>query len=409
MAWIEKRGSKYRVVWDNPTGEGDKRDRGREYFDTEDEAEIYLLKVKYEQKTHTFIKVTNMTVAEYFDYYMEIRGPKLEPMTRAGYWGQINKHIKPNLGKIKLKELTPLHLEKFMAKQLKEGRIEDLIRARANLEGKTDKQSLKAVARLTERIATAEASGKAGLSPTTVNTQHKILHKALKTAVKWMLIPLNVADNVEPPPRNPAKIDYLKKNVLQGFLNGIVDHSLYPIIITAAYSGMRQGEILGLRDDDLDFENLEIKISRQLQYTKETGFDPDKSCKQHSKGIIPMHPNLVFPLRRQLVQNDNRRKAYGEDWNSLRLVFCRWDGKPLDGGKVTKAFQDLLEEHGLPRLRFHALRHSCATMMRATGMDLADVQDILRHKQLNTTKQYYDHVEIETLKKKYQKFVEYTQ
>ena len=81
----------------------------------------------------------------------------------------------------------------------------------------------------------------------------------------------------------------------------------------------------------------------------------------------------------------------------------------MDGGKVTKGFQDLLEEHGLPRLRFHALRHSCATMMRATGMDLADVQDILRHKQLNTTKQYYDHVEIETLKKKFQKFVEYTQ
>jgi integrase len=293
-----------------------------------------------------------------------------------------------------------------MAKQLRDGRIEDLIREVQVLKDKTDKASRKKIVKLEDRIKAAEESGKAGVSNTTVNTQHKIIHKALKIAVKWMLIPFNVADNVEPPLRNPAKIDYLKRDVLQDFLNKIIKHQLYPIILTAAYAGMRQGEILGLREMDLDFDNLEIHISRQLQYTKETGFDPDKECKQHSKGAIPMHPTLAFALRRQLAQNGNRKKVYGEDWNKLNLVFPKWDGGPLDGGKVTKAYQALLEEHGLPKIRFHSLRHSCATMMRATGMDLADVQDVLRHKQLNTTKTYYDHVEIETLKKKFQKFVE---
>ncbi|MFY9447232.1 MAG: tyrosine-type recombinase/integrase [Dethiobacteria bacterium] len=101
------------------------------------------------------------------------------------------------------------------------------------------------------------------------------------------------------------------------------------------------------------------------------------------------------------------KEIYKTDYQNDDLVFCNLDGQPMDGTGLTKRFQKLLKENGFPKIRFHALRHTFATMCRAAGMEIADIQDLLGHADISTTKNMYTHIEIDTLKKAMDKFTQY--
>lgn len=133
MAWIEKRGNKYRVNWDIGTPEN--RERRVVSFDSTEEADQFKKKVEYELSIGTFIDVTKMTFGEYLDHWLRLHGDKLAPMTLNSYKHQIRNHIKPNLGKHKLAKLSPLHLQDYYVGALKEGRLEPWIRSLENLHG----------------------------------------------------------------------------------------------------------------------------------------------------------------------------------------------------------------------------------------------------------------------------------
>lgn len=399
MAWIEKRGNKYRVYW-YVVG-SDNRNRRVMSFDSPTDADTFKKKLEYQQSIGIVFDPVKMTFGEYLDHWLEIHKDKLAPKTYASYRCEIENHIKPNLGSIKLLRLTPMQLQNYYTVLQKEGKANILNRKleKEDLDPRARKRAEKRLKKMTEE-------GKAGLSGTTVNYHHRIIHKALKQAYKWQMVGQNVADAVETPKKNPTEIEYMKKHQVHHFINAIKGNYDYPVILAAIYTGMRQGELLGLRWQDVDLEAGIIYIQQQAQYLPDKGFY-FKEPKQNSKRRIPIPLPLNSALRQVKKEQERYKKIYGEEYKKLDLVFCAPDGGQQEGTALTKRFQALLEEHGLPKMRFHSLRHTFATMCRGAGMSIEDIQDLLGHADISTTKTMYTHIEIEPLKKAMSKLEEY--
>jgi integrase len=399
MAWIEKRGKKYKVYWD--VGDGDNRKRRVESFDTSEDASNFRKKIDYQQSIGIIFDPVKMTVGEYLDHWLEIHKIKLAPKTYASYRCEIENHIKPHLGHIKLLRLTPMQLQNYYTVLQKEGKANILYRKleKEDLDPRARKRAEKRLKKMTEE-------GKAGLSGTTVNYHHRIIHKALKQAYKWQMVGQNVADAVETPKKNPTEIEYMKKHQVHHFINAIKGNYDYPVILAAIYTGMRQGELLGLRWQDVDLEAGIIYIQQQAQYLPDQGFY-FKDPKQNSKRRIPVPLPLNSALRQVKKEQERYKTIYGEEYKKLDLVFCAPDGGQQEGTALTKRFQALLEQNGLPKMRFHSLRHTFATMCRGAGMSIEDIQDLLGHADISTTKTMYTHIEIEPLKKAMSKLEEY--
>lgn len=391
MAWIEKRGKKYKVYWD--VGTPDNRKRRTESFDTPEEADQFKKKIEYEASIGLCIDISRMTVAEYLDYWLKFHKKNLEPKTLASYNCEIKNHIKPHLGNLKLIKLAPLHLENYYYFLLEEGKV--------NLIERQD-----STGRMKDRIEKMRKEGKAGLSVTTVRYHHRIIHKALNQALKWQMVPRNAADAVEPPKIVKKEIEHMKKDQVNKFIECIKGSPDYPVIAAAIFTGMRQGELLGLKWENVDFDAGIIHVKEQLQYLPDRGYF-FKPPKQHSVRDIPMPLPLGYILRQVKKEQERLKEIYKTDYQNDDLVFCNLDGQPMDGTGLTKRFQKLLKDNGFPKIRFHALRHTFATMCRAAGMEIADIQDLLGHADISTTKNMYTHIEIDTLKKAMDKFTQY--
>lgn len=435
MAWIEKRGNGWRVVWD--VGSPESRQRRTEYFDDWEDAVRLRKKIDYETSTGICVDPTKMTVSEYFDHWIKLHEDNLAPKTLSSYKCEIKNHIKPNLGSIKLVKLKPMHLQNYYDHLKKEGRSDLVKRELKKLQEEYDKAISEKrngkpiqnkINKVKQRLDSMKTEGNEGLSPTSINYQQRIIHKALKQAVKWQMIGYNVADAVEPPKPVKKEIGYLKKDQIHKFTACIQKSPEYPIILTAILTGMRQGEILGLRWQDVDFDLGIIHVRQQLQYIPELGYY-FKKPKKESVRVIPMPLPLNAVLRNVKKDQQAIKKIFAEtkmnssveelkddnktdgsknnDYNDFNLIFCRYNGSPLDGTGVTKRFQHLLDQNGFPKIRFHALRHTFATMCRAAGMDLSSVQDLLGHADISTTKRMYTHVEIEPLRKAMEMFTDF--
>lgn len=399
MAWIEKRGNKYKVYWDVP--DKDTRSRRVLSFDSSAEADTFKKKLEYQQSIGIIFDPVKMTVGEYLDHWLLIHQDNLAPKTYASYKCEIENHIKPHLGRTKLLKLTPMQLQNYYVTAQKEGKANVIKRRLAN-----EKMDPRMRKRAENRLAKLIEEGKSGLSPTTVNYHHRILHKALKQAYRWQMVGHNLADAVEPPKPIEVEIEYMRKHQVHQFIEAIKDCADYPVILAALFTGMRQGELLGLRWQDVDLSRGLIFIRQQAQYLPGRGFF-FKEPKQNSKRTIPIPLPLNSALRQVQKDQIKYKSIYLKDYKEYDLIFCNPDGSPQEGTALTKRFQKLLEQNGLPKMRFHSLRHTFATMCRAAGMNIEDIQDMLGHAEYNTTKKMYTHIEIEPLRKAMTKFEKY--
>lgn len=423
MAWIEKRSkNRYRVVWD--VGSPDNRERRMEYIDGWEEAKAFKSKIEVELNSGTYVEPSKITFGEYLDRWIEIHGGRLAPKTLRSYQTEIKNHMKPKLGSIPLSKLSPLHLQEYYAFLLNDGRAEIQRRnikfiKETNLQSKiADKKELK---KLNDKLVRAQAlldnmivSGNGGLSSTSVAYQHRIIHKALDQAVKLQMVIRNVADAVEAPQPRKKEMQYMQIETVNDFLSIIKGSPDYPIIVAAIFTGMRQGELLGLRWEDIDFNVGTISVRQQLQYIHEKGYF-FKEPKRESQRSIPMPLPLSSLLRQVRKEQETIKAIYEEaaqekegknEYKDNDLVFCNHDGSPLDGTGVTKRFQKLCKRNEFPKMRFHDLRHTFATMARSAGVPIEDLQDLLGHADISTTKKIYTHVELEPIQKAMQKVSE---
>lgn len=305
----------------------------------------------------TYTSPSKMTVGEWMDIWSRDYLGGVKPFTVASYEGQIKNHIKPALGAVKLEALNAHTIQGFYNKLGK------------------------------------ERDGKPGLSPKTVKNVHGVLHKALQQAVAIGYIRFNPTDACTLPRMQKRDIKPLDEEQSKSFLKAIQGHRMEDLFTITLFTGMREGEVLGLTWDNVDFGRGTIFINKQLQREKKKGglyiFAPLKNDK--ARTITPA-PWVMQLLRAHRGRQNEQRLGAGKLWEDSGLVFTDELGHHLAIHTVYKEFKAVVAAIGCPDARFHDLRHSYAVAAIRSGDDIKTVQGNLGHATAAFTLDVYGHV-----------------
>jgi integrase len=278
--------------------------------------------------------------------------------TLASYEVHVEKHGVPRLGGVPLLGLAAAHLNAFYA---------DLL-----LDGRRD--------------------GCGGLSPTTVRRIHATLHKALVDGVRWGRLPRNPADQADPPRAATTEMSVWSPVQLRTFIDSVRADRLFAAWLLAATTGMRRGELLGLRwrDVDLDAETASIRQIRTIARYEVLTLTPktDKGSR-----TIALDPQTVAVLRSYRVAQMEERLLVGPAYrDSGDLVFTREDGSPIHPERFSASFRQHCARSGLPVIRLHDVRHSYVTALLSEGVPLKVVSQRVGHASPMVTMTIYQHV-----------------
>jgi integrase len=230
----------------------------------------------------------------------------------------------------------------------------------------------------------------AGLTPRTVQHIHATLRTALDQAVKWDFAPRNVAMLVDAPRVRRAEVKPFTPDKARKFLDAAREDRLEGLYAVAML-GLRQGEILGLRWPDINLVAGTVSVRQSLQRVGGKLTAVDTKTDRSRRSVRLPQVTAAALVRHQARQQEERQSA-GSLWKENDFVFTTTIGTPMDGPTVTHRFQNLLQSAGLPRMRFHDLRHTCATLLLAQGVHPRVVMEILGHSQIAITMNLYSHV-----------------
>ncbi|MDI3269345.1 MAG: site-specific integrase, partial [Bacillota bacterium] len=231
-----------------------------------------------------------------------------------------------------------------------------------------------------------------GLSANTVRIIHAILRKALAQGVKWGLLARNPAEAVDRPRIQRRDMPTLSVEEVQAFLAAAKEDRLYALYVLAITTGMRQGELLGLRWEDVDLKAGRLYVRRQLVWLRYA--EPALSEPKTAKGrrTVELPGLAVEALRQHRKQQAKERLLAGPAWQDWGLVFTTRLGTPIHPSNLrTRSFQPLLKKAGLPLIRFHDLRHTHASLLLAAGVHPKLVQERLGHATVGITLDVYSH------------------
>jgi integrase len=283
-----------------------------------------------------------VTVGQFLERFLvDVSEPSVRPRTLEGYTWLVRSHIAPELGSIRLTALTPQRVQAFYAERQKQG-----------------------------------------LSPTTVNHIHNLLHRALEQGVRWGMVPRNVTDLVDPPAPGRHTLVVWTAEQARVFLATARPHRLYALFALALYTGMRQGELLGLQVDDIDWQGSTLNIQHALITPKGKKQLLSTPKTDKSRRTIKL-PAPAREALEQHVMRQERKQGY---------VFVSLVGTPLNPHSVIDTFKRLTAEAGLPEIRFHDMRHTCATLHLQNDTNPKIVQDLLGHSTITLTLNTYSHV-----------------
>ncbi|BBL78430.1 Tyrosine recombinase XerC [Rubrobacter xylanophilus DSM 9941] len=345
-----KKSGKWMARYWVETPEG--RKRRTLYADTRKEVADKLAAALAEASNGLVYDAEDATLADYLTRWLEdcVRG-SVRPTTHKSYAWLMQRHAIPAIGHIKLKKLTPAHLQGLY---------------RAKLDG--------------------------GLSPRTVQYLHVVLHRALKQALRWGLISRNPAEAVDPPKVRKEEMRPLSPEEARRFLEAAEGDRLEALYVLALTTGMRQGELLGLKWEDIDLDAATLTVRRTL--TAAEGGRPLFSSPKTAKGrrSIRLTPGAVAALKAHKVRQAEE-KLRSPLWKDYGLVFTTEAGTPIDRHNlIQRSFLPLLRRAGLPKIRFHDLRHTAATLLLSKGQHPKLVQELLGHSTIAITLDTYSHV-----------------
>lgn len=359
--FIEKRGNSWRlsVYLGKDPATGKERRVRKTVRGSEKDAQKALRDLLHSIDEGTFVEPAKMTVEQYLEQWLETHKTNVEPTTYDWYVLVCRKHIAPHLGRVQLQKLTPLAIQQFYASKLQEGRLDG--------KGKT-------------------------LSPNTVRHIHRVLHKALNAAVKLQLIPRNPCDAVEPPKPVKKEARYWTPEEAARFLEAIQEDRLYALFYVALGTGLRRGELLGLRWQDVDLNEGRLTVRQEIvRKSKGTLVKAPKTEK--SRATISLSRGVVEVLKKHKARQAQERLLMGDQYHDSGLVFTTFEGKPLDPSYISgDYFGKLIEKAKVRKINFHALRHTHATILASQGVPLKVVSERLRHSSVAITGDIYSHV-----------------
>ena len=294
------------------------------------------------------------TVGSWLEVWMENYAKvKLRPSTFKTSQGFLKNHIKPQIGSIPLADLTSLDLQRFYKHLLDGGRV-DRIEAKKKPKG---------------------------LAPKTVRNIHQMICSAYNLAMEQRLVTKNPTQSCALPKVEHKEMKTLTADQLSAFFQEAKDSGVYELYYLDLATGLRRGELLGLKWPDVDFDRGVLKIQRAI--SRQNGKVVEAPLKtKNAYRTLPLSADAISVLMHQ------RRKTGSSEW-----VFPSPSGGPMSPDSVLHMLQRVLKRAGLPRIRFHDLRHTCATMLCRRKISLRDIQLWLGHSTYQTTADIYTHLD----------------
>lgn len=362
---VTRKGKRYYAVADlgpDPST-GKRRRKWVGGFDRKKEAEAALAALIESLNKGTYVEAPKQTVAEFLTTWAAgLRPPagNLRLSTWVSYERNLRQHVVPRLGALRLRSLTPAHLNAIYAELLRSGHL----------------------------------TRGGPLAARTVAYIHAILHRALKDACRWGLIAKNPADLADPPRKSATKAPertIWTPEQLRAFIHSIAGHRLFAAFVLVATTGLRRGELAGLRWEYVDLETGRISIRRTL-ISVDYRIEHSQPKSERSRRSVTLDPFTVAALRAHRARQLQERLAAGTGWIDTGLVFANEDGSMVHPDHFSNVFEGLAKKAGLPRIRFHDLRHSYATAALIAGVRPKIVSARLGHASIGITLDTYSHV-----------------
>jgi integrase len=232
----------------------------------------------------------------------------------------------------------------------------------------------------------------AGLHKRSIVQTHTVLHNALKKATRWGYIGRNPSEDVDVPRPQRTEMKTLTEQEVRRLFEatqGQDQHALWVLLVS---TGLRLGEALGLKWEDVDFENGRLMVRRSLQRQKQGGLVLVEPKTSKSRRTVYFPSGTGEALRAHRRDLNARRLSLGAAWQDKGLVFCREDGTMMEPGAISYRLHRILKKVGLPQIRVHDLRHTAATLLLGKGENPKIVQELLGHSTIGITLDTYSHV-----------------
>ncbi len=329
---------------------GKRRQRSKS-FKTKKEAQAALTQWLSDIDRGVVVDRSRQTVAQMMAYWLETYArPTVRPTTYQCYEQTIRTHIVPALGTVPVQKLTPAHLETFYAE---------------------------------ERAA--------GCGERTLEVCHLRLSQALDQALRQGLVARNVTRVVTAPRSHPEEMKTWTAAEAQQFLE-VASQSVYgPIWLVSLFTGMRRGELLGLRWQDVDWERSVLSVRQGvslLNGTPEEGGLKSKSARRE----VPIEPEVVAALREHRAKQNERRLVLGAAWQDHDLILASAVGTPINPNNLYRDYNRLVALAGVDHIRIHDQRHTHVTLALQAGANLKAVSKRVGHARASTTLDLYAHV-----------------
>jgi integrase len=359
-SFVRKRGSTWTVYFYVPDAQGQRRQRTKGGFRTKADAQAHLITVMNKIQSGDFVERSKLTVSDYLqNIWLPLVESSLRPTTFDSYQRMLKIHVYPAIGGVALQRLSATHLDRLYADLLRDGRHER----------------------------------PGGLSPKTVRYIHNTLQKALKDAVRKGLISRNVASSADPPKHRQSgshEIMTWTPAEVRSFLGALKGHRLEAGYILAVTTGMRRGEVLGLRWRDVDFSNQRLAVRQTvISVNYKVIIGEPKTAK--GRRSIALDPATVAALQAHKSLQQADKKACEGPYKDLDLVFPKIDGSPTNPDFFSQCFDRTVAKLTVPRIRLHDLRHTHATIGLAAGVPPKIMSERLGHATVTFTQDVYMH------------------
>ncbi|MBW7476669.1 site-specific integrase [Paenibacillus oenotherae] len=347
----EKKGTYWFVASAGKDANGKRQQIKRRGFKTEKEAMREMRKLLQQVDDNIYIKNTKLKYVDFLKgEWLDSKALKLRIVTLGTYKHNITKHIAPYFKKHEIGNITTQMIEKFYA-------------------------HLSNTSRLSER---------------SIQDIHKIIKSSFKTAVKRKYLSFSPAEEAQAPKVPSKEMMVWDLNETTRFLKASEKHELYIAFELALTTGMRQSEILGLRWKDIDFDEGVLHVRQTLSHDGKKIYQDTKT--KSSKRTISLVDRTLDILKDQRKKYKKLKLAAGSDFQDYDLVICTKRGTPINPRNLLRSFYSLMKKAEVPKIRFHDLRHTVATLMLSRNINPKVVKEILGHSDIRVTLDTYSHV-----------------
>lgn len=323
-------------------------------------AEQMLRETLRQHELQNGIVKSDVLFVDYIRLWLADAKRKVDPVTYQGYEVLTNSQILPYFfqSSVKLQDITADILQTYIDEKQTYGRMD----------------------------------GKGGLSPSSIRRHKNILNQTLNKAVKEKLLLSNPCQFLDLPKTERYQSSYYSAAQLQRLFEAIRDEPLYPLVRITAMYGLRRSELLGLKWDSIDFDGNRLTIRHTVsQVTKPVEKDKTKNSSSFRSFPLVDEAKKIFLAAKE--REGQNRRLFKKDYRENDYVF-KWDDGHLYAPEyVSQKFAKLLKKYGLPHIRFHELRHSCASLLLNEGFTLKDVQEWMGHADIKMTADIYGHLD----------------